>query len=125
MYIEGTSTSSGFCRVCVKESWDTNWHVGTSMLTGYYAGFDLNAATIAFTPLVSSSKSSLVYADGTPSRRRLGTDSTTVAWLAAAQAVVVLTSILLCMAAYCDVNLFVYIDPRRCFDFNQNETTDQ
>lgn len=54
--IEGTSRSSGFCRVCLKESWDDDWHVGTSMLVGYYTEFDFSESTISFSPMTSASK---------------------------------------------------------------------
>lgn len=29
--------STGMCRICIKKSWDTFWHIGTSALVGYYA----------------------------------------------------------------------------------------
>jgi len=79
--IDGTRRSSGFCRVCLKESWDDDWHVGTSMMVGYYAEFDFSTATISFSPLASASKLDLVE-DLETNSRRLGINYFMVSWLA-------------------------------------------
>lgn len=54
--IAGVQRSTGLCRVCIKQSPDVYWHLGTSALLGYYSEFDMLKRTIAFTPLDTTSK---------------------------------------------------------------------
>ena len=52
--------STGMCRLCLKQSYDTYWHVGTIALMNYYAEFDLDNRQMNVTPLASGNKGELV-----------------------------------------------------------------
>ena len=54
-----TDVSTGACRVCIKQSWDNFWHVGTSMLVGYYAEFDFTNKQLGLQPLAAGTKISV------------------------------------------------------------------
>ena len=71
--------STGICRICVKKSWDTYWHVGTSAFTGYYSLWNSSRRTIAFYPLASGSK--LEIEEGEKPDLVLGDDFLTIALL--------------------------------------------
>ena len=58
--IAGVDRSTGLCSVCIKQSSDVYWHLGTSALIGYYSEFDMVARTIAFTPIDTSQKMDIV-----------------------------------------------------------------
>ena len=127
MFIDGTSQSSGFCRVCVKESWDSYWHIGTSMLTGYYAAFDFDTAEIGFTPLGSSSKLELTQDTSRPTRR-MGISYWKISVLSIIQFSIISLIVMLILRVYFDINYFGYIDCRKCFDNgddNSNDETEQ
>ena len=51
---------NGMCTICVKESWDKKWHMGTSALMNYYTEFDFSTKRVSFTPLSSGTKLDVV-----------------------------------------------------------------
>ena len=88
--------STGMCRMCVKESTDGAWHIGTAALMGYYAEFDFTKRTLSLTPQVTSTKLSL-ETSGTPSRI-LGINTLTVTLLITGIVLVFLVFVFLCLA---------------------------
>lgn len=95
--------STGACRVCIKESWDKKWHLGTSGLVGYLTEFDFDKKTVAMTPLTAGTKLQLEASEKPD--RILGLSLFTVLLLCAAIAGVTIAFVLLVMAVYCDFNL--------------------
>lgn len=96
--------STGACRLCLKQSWDRDWHIGTSALMGYYTEFDFDTKQVSFTRLSSGSKLEVI--SGARPERVLGLNWTTVILLSSAIAFVMFIFVTLCMAVYCDFNLF-------------------
>ena len=99
----GATRSTGVCRLCVKESWDKKWHMGTSALVGYYTEFDFHNTQVSFTRLSAGTKLEVVA--GTRPDRVLGLSIFTVVVLSSAIAFVMTCFVLLVMAVYCDFNI--------------------
>ncbi len=47
---------TGMCTLCLKQSADADWHVGTSLLMDYYAEFDYEAKALSLTGLLLGDK---------------------------------------------------------------------
>lgn len=105
----GGTRPTGACRLCLKNSWDYNWHIGSSALVGYYTEFDYDEAQISFTPLSAGTKLEVV--EGEQPDRILGLNLLTVGLLSAAIAVCMITFVLLIMAMWFDTNVFSWLIP--------------
>lgn len=99
----GSSRSTGACRLCLKESWDKKWHMGTSALIGYLTEFDFETKQVSMVPLASSTKLEVVL--GATPDRVLGLSVFTVIVLVSAMVFVATAFVLLVMAVYCDFNI--------------------
>ena len=99
--------STGACRLCLKESWDKKWHVGTSALVGYLTEFDFTTREISMVPLSSGTKLEVVA--GTTPERVLGLSIFTVIVLTSAIVGVIAAFVLLVMAVYCDFNIITVL----------------
>ncbi len=65
--VNSVQRSTGMCKLCIKQSEDLYWHVGTSLLRGYYAEFIMSDRKLVLTPLASDKKLSLIE-ESAPSR---------------------------------------------------------
>jgi hypothetical protein len=88
--------STGQCRVCLKESSDRFWHLGTSAFVGYYSKFDFTNRQISLTPLTAANKIEVVKS-GKPDRI-LGTSWVTVTAIASGMTVILGIFVLLFLA---------------------------
>lgn len=102
---------NGMCKVCIKQSWDTYWHIGTMALVDYYAEFDLDNRQMHITPLATGNKQEVTT--GSTPDNILGVNFFTVLFLSSAIGVTIIATILLCMAVYCDNNLFPRLNPKQ------------
>jgi len=89
-------SNTGQCRVCLKQSSDRFWHLGTSALVGYYSKFDFTNRQISLTPLSAASKQEVVTSSKPD--RILGTSWVTVTLIAFGMSIVVAIFTLLILA---------------------------
>ena len=99
-----TGTSTGACRVCIKQSWDNFWHVGTSLLVGYYAEFDFTNKQLGLQPLAAGTKISVET--GTAPNRSIGISWFKVIFLAFCNIATIYTLVILFLAVYTSNNYF-------------------
>ena len=95
--------STGMCNFCVKLSSDNDWHVGTSLLVGYYASFDFTSRKLSLQPLTGAKKSQ-VQTGSTPDLV-LGTSVWKVVLLSIANFITITVLVLLCLAVYFNTNI--------------------
>ena len=99
-----TGASTGACRVCIKQSEDNFWHVGTSLLVGYYAEFDFNSRTLGLQPLASGTKISIEK--GFAPARDIGASWWKITFLIFCNLAVIYTLVVLFLAVYTSNNYF-------------------
>lgn len=92
-----TERKTGACRLCLKQSWDSDWHIGTAGLVGYYTEFDFSNSQINLQPMTLGLKTDVVT--GTSLSRSLGTDTRTVILLSAGIVVFTLVTLWICIVA--------------------------
>ena len=102
---------TGMCTLCVKQSYDTYWHIGTMGLMNYYAEFDLDNRQMNVTPLATGNKNEVQT--GSRPDNILGTDFWTVLFLSLAIGLVITCIVLLYCAKNCDNNLFPRLNPNK------------
>lgn len=85
---------TGMCSLCVKQSSDDDWHVGTTLLMDYYAEFDFENKALSLTALNSGTKPQVP--DGTTPATQLGTSTVRVATLSGGIVLVTSAFIALC-----------------------------
>ena len=88
------SRQTGMCMLCVTQSSDNDWHVGTSLLMDYYAEFDFENKALSLTALAAGTKTQVP--DGTTPATQLGIDTVRVATLSGGLFVVTSLFIALC-----------------------------
>ena len=99
-----TGLNTGACRVCIKQSWDNFWHVGTSLLVGYYADFDFTNRQLGLQPLASGAKVSVEI--GSAPARNIGASWWKITFLIFCNGAVIYTLVVLFLAVYTDNNYF-------------------
>lgn len=88
--------STGQCRLCIKQSSDRFWHLGTSAFIGYYTAFDFAKKTISFTPLSDANKRELEKSSKPD--LVMGLNWVTVQLLALGIVLIITVFVLLCIA---------------------------
>ena len=90
---------TGLCNVCIKESWDAKWHAGSSLLLGYYTGFDYTTKQLTVVPNAASAKSTIEQ--GAKPSRILGNNPVTITLLSLGIATSVGGMVWLVIIAFC------------------------
>ena len=97
-------TNTGQCRVCLKQSSDTYWHLGTSALVGYYSKFDFTNRQISLTPLAAADKVEVV--SSSKPDRILGLNLVTVTAIAIGMGTILAIFTLLILAVCFNIGPF-------------------